>query len=239
MPEIAKTADQALLVLSAVIDDGPVTAQEVATSLGLNRTVTHRLLTTLQLRGFVRKDGSDYTAGPFFLKAAQRAWPAAYSRARSVIRELAERYGETVLLTVADGDQAIAIDQAVAERYPVRVGYRIGERHPMSVGASGRAILAYLEPARIERITDAIEDLDELRRLRGQLAELRERGYAESRNELHPGIFGLAVPLLGEDGHALASLALLAPAERADHLRTLVPEMQRVARRLAKTLTAG
>jgi len=238
MPEISKTADQALQVLTLVIDDGPLTAQEVAVGLGLNRTVAHRLLTTLQQRGFVRKDGSDYTVGPHFLKAAQRAWPAAYSRARSVVRELSDRYGETVLLTVADGDLAVAIDQVIGERHPVRVGYPIGERHPMTVGASGRAILAYLEPRHLERILDSIDDLDEVTRVRAQIKELRKRGFAESKGELHPGIYGLAVPLLDANGHALASLALLAPVERADEVRGRAPELTREAELLAATLTS-
>lgn len=238
MAEIAKTADQALQVLAAVIDDGPVTAQQVARSLGLNRTVTHRLLVTLQARGFVRKHGSDYSAGPFFLKAAQRAWPAAFSQARSVVRELAEVHGETVLLTVADGDQAVAIDQVVAEKHPVRVGYPIGDRHPLTVGASGRAILGYLEPRQLERVLESIVDAGELARVRHGLDELHRLGFAESYNELHPGIYGVAVPLLDADGYALASLALLAPIERADQVRALVPVLQEAAESVSTALTA-
>jgi DNA-binding IclR family transcriptional regulator len=239
VPEIAKTADQALQVLSTVIDDGPVTAQEVASALGLNRTVTHRLLTTLQHRGFVRKHGSDYSAGPFFLRAAQRGWPAAFSGARSVLRNLAEQHGETMLLTVADGDQAVAIDQAVGQRHTVRVGYPVGERHPLTRAASGRAILAFLEPRHVERVLDQVADAAEVATVREQLELLRSQGYADSTSELHHNVYGVAVPLLDSDGYALGSLTVLVPIERAARARELVSALQRAAAELAESLLSS
>jgi DNA-binding IclR family transcriptional regulator len=83
-----------------------------------------------------------------------------------------------------------------------------------------KAILAFLTPEDIaaylkrplERLTPrAIADP---RRLRQHLAQIRERGYAESWEEVYPGAVGVAVPLLSPDGVAVASLGIAGPVHR-------------------------
>ena len=66
----------------------------------------------------------------------------------------------------------------------MHVAYRPGLRHPLAVGAPGRAIL----------LGRAVES-DEPERLRRE----RRQGYAVSRGEIQPGAAGLAAPIAGED----------------------------------------
>lgn len=228
MAETSKTADQALAILDAVIHHGPVSAQHLAHELGINRTACHRLLSTLHRRGYVRKDGSSYSVGHHFLRLAQQALPLLLVRARPVLRELADAHGETVLLTVVDGDDAVAIDQAIGDRHTLRVGYRIGNRHPLVTGASGRALLAHLDDAHIAR---AVAAAPEPERLLERLRQVREDGFCTSQNELNGNVYGVSVPVLDE-GTALASLTLVAPIERAGALRNLVPDLRSAAKRI-------
>jgi DNA-binding IclR family transcriptional regulator len=230
--EISKTTDQALEILEAVIHRGPISAQRLARELELNRTACHRLLSTLHQRGYVRKEGSSYSVGHRFLRLATQALPLLLVRARPVLRELADAHGETVLLTVVDGDDAVAIDQVIGDRHTVRVGYRIGNRHPLVTGASGRALLAYLDEAHIARAAAAEPDPAALL---DQLDRLRADGYGTSQNELNSNVFGVSVPVL-DDGAVLASLTVVAPTDRADTLRALVPELRSAARRIPELL---
>ncbi|MEV7013954.1 helix-turn-helix domain-containing protein [Streptosporangium sp. NPDC051022] len=235
MTEISKTADQALAILTAVVEHGPIGAQDLSRELGCNRTVAHRLLATLHRRGFVRKQGSRYTVGPYLLRLVHQAGPAMLARARPVLRDLAAQHGETFLLTVADGDDAVAVDQAIGDRHPVRIQLSIGDRHPLTVGASGRAILAFSGD---KQVTRALAAHDDPARLGEILAVVKELGYAQSHDELNANVSGISVPIFEEDGLALASLTALLPADRADKAVALVPEL-RSAARLVESLLRG
>jgi IclR family KDG regulon transcriptional repressor len=215
-PETSRTVDRALVLLRAVGDDAPATSSELARRTGLNRTVVHRLLTTLAARGFVRRDGDRYSLGTALVELGGRVQSRLRERARPVLETLAARFGETVVLTVPDGRDAVAIDQVLGGDHLVRVHYAPGFRHPLTKAAHGRAILAYADlPVRD-------------RELQAVLREVRARGWAYSHDELQMGASGLAAPLLDATGRAAGSVGVVAPATR-------FPDVEEVA---AATLAA-
>jgi DNA-binding IclR family transcriptional regulator len=63
------------------------------------------------------------------------------------MQELASATGETVVLSVPDHLEAVAIEQVPGRRHPLRVEYDLGSRRPITKGASGRAMLAFLGDA--------------------------------------------------------------------------------------------
>ena len=121
--------------------------------------------------------------------------------------------------TVRAGDFGVAVE-SIESADPVRVAPAPGERVPLHVGAPMKAILAFLTPEDIaaylkrplERLTPRA--IGDPRRLRQHLAQIRERGYAESWEEVYPGAVGVAVPLLSPDGVAVASLGIAGPVHR-------------------------
>src|ERR1700712_5259135 len=106
MAEISKTTDQALAVLLELSDHGPMTPAALARSLKMNRTVVHRLLTTLHQRGFVTRTEDGYAPGAILMRIAERVQPELRAAARAVLTELAESLEETIVLHVADGTDA-------------------------------------------------------------------------------------------------------------------------------------
>ncbi|HWT92670.1 MAG TPA: IclR family transcriptional regulator [Solirubrobacteraceae bacterium] len=215
MAEISKTADQALTVLLEVSEHGPMTPAMVARSLGMNRTVAHRLLSTLHSRGFITRQSDGYVPGAMLVRIADHVQPELRTRARETMRVLAGETGETVVLHVPDGDDALVLDQVVSDRNVVRVQHEIGSRHPMPVAASGRALLAFATDTAAKRVLKRTEHADGLAR---QLEGVRQLGYALSHDELQQGVHGLAVPVLDADTVAVASLAILVPVNRANNL---------------------
>lgn len=236
MAEISKTTDQALTVLLELSENGPMTPAELSRSLKMNRTVVQRLLATLHRRGFVTRLDNGYVPGAVLLRMAEAVQPELRASARAILAELSASVGETIVMHIADGDDAVVLDQIVAQRHVVRVEHRIGSRHPLTRAASGRALLAFLSDARIRRIVDGAEAPATLRE---QLDAVRTLGYAMSHDELQYGVHGLAVPVLLHDKDATASIAVLVPTTRASGLPDHLDALRQAANRIAATLSGA
>lgn len=233
MVEISLTGDQMLTVLEAVAEKGPITAAEVARSCGINRTVAHRLLVTLAQRSYVRRANDGYVVGPAVLTVARAADPGLVNVSKPFMEQLARETGETVVLHALDGLEAVVIDQALGMRHLVRVEHTPGSRHPLYLGASGKAILAFQAARFIERVLKKMANASQMPRL---LETIRKNGYAISHDELQQGVHGLAVPLRGKDDAFPASIAILVPAARHDQLTSLVKPLIETAKQIEKKL---
>jgi len=221
--EIAQTADHALRILEELGKGQPLSATELCQRLDLNRTVVHRLLNTLAARGFVLRQGANYRPGATLVRLAIAIEPKLRAIAAPIMSKLSHSAAETVVLHVIDGAQAVVLEEAVATEHVVQVRHRIGSRHPLSSGASGRAILAFLPP---DATTKIVKNADDPKRVAEDLEAIRRDGYARSHDELQLGAYGIAVPILGVDGVAIGSLAVLAPVNRAQGLERHVDELR-------------
>jgi DNA-binding IclR family transcriptional regulator len=233
VPEISKTADQALAALAELCESGPMTAAQLSRSMGLNRTIVHRLLTTLHRRGFIIRQNGSYSPGALLVRMATRVQPELRAAAAEAMARLANETGETVVMHIADGNDAVVLDQVVGLRHVVRVEHRIGSRHPLAAGASGRALLAFMDRAAVARVTQTTENAS---RLTQQLETVRELGYAVSHDELQQGVWGLAVPVRDETGGVVSSLAILIPATRATGIAEHLPALRDAAGRISSAL---
>jgi DNA-binding IclR family transcriptional regulator len=214
----------------ALGDERPLTPAELADRLQLNRTVVHRLLTTLNARGFVRRHAHAYSLGPTLVQLSKGVEPDLRAASIPAMKLLAEATGETAVTHVPDGNDAVVLEQVVANRYVLRVDHEIGSRHPLTQGASGRAILARLPEAEQRRVLRATDAEDEVPR---QLDAIRQMGYALSHDELQMGVHGIAAPVIGPDGVAIASVALLVPAIRAGSITSHVEALRAAAAAIA------
>lgn len=212
MAEISSTGDHMLSVLEMVGRDGPVSAAQVAKLCDVNRTVAHRLLTTLASRSFVRRTEQGYVLGPTLVRLGRMAEIGLKETAKIFMMKLARRSGETVVLHVLDRAEAVVLDQAVGTQHLVRVEHTPGSRHPLCLGASGWSILAFQSDKVIQRILKARNtDTATLARI----AQVRRDGFAISHDELQLGVHGLAAPIFDKNQSCIASIALLVPAVRS------------------------
>lgn len=217
-----QSLDRGLEILQLLVER-PYTVDELSRKLKTPRSTTYRTLTTLRARHLVEREPRQprYTLGFGLLPFSRAVLSRVPVRqvALGALREIAAHVQETAVLTLHAGDFGVAVESIEAAD-PVRVAPAPGERVPLHVGAPMKAILAFLAPGEIdaylrrplERLTSrAITDP---RRLRAHLAQIRERGYAESWEEVYPGAVGVAVPLIGPEGAALASLGVAGPVHR-------------------------
>lgn len=142
-PETAQTLDRGLTVLQLVsAAPSGLTISALAEALGVSRAVVYRLVATLQARDFVTR-GADARVrlglGVTRLQLAVR--PVLAAAAGPVLRALADRVGATAHLSIAEGEQALALVVVEPTWTDLHVSYRVGSRHPLTRGAAGRAIL--------------------------------------------------------------------------------------------------
>ncbi len=141
--EISQTLDRGLRVLDvlATTPDG-LTITELAARLEVNRTVVHRLVGTLERHALVRRDPQGrLRVGLGVLRLGAAVQPVLRQVSVPVLRRLAEEAGCTAHLTVAEGEEALALAVAEPSWTDFHVGYRVGSRHPLATGAAGKAIL--------------------------------------------------------------------------------------------------
>jgi DNA-binding IclR family transcriptional regulator len=142
--ESAQTLERGLRLLRLLADGkGGRTPTELSAELSLSRPVVYRLLTTLLGEGFVRRDAEGRVHLGFgLLVLAQAVQPLLRAAALPTLRRLAERVGATAHLTVAEGDDGLAVAVVEPSWTDMHVAYREGARHPLAKGAAGQAILA-------------------------------------------------------------------------------------------------
>jgi DNA-binding IclR family transcriptional regulator len=170
--ESAQTLERGLRLLRLLSDGrNGRTPTELSAELSLSRPVVYRLLTTLLNEGFVRRDAEGRVHLGFgVLVLAQAVQPLLRAAALPTLRRLAERVGATAHLTVAEGEDGLAVAVVEPSWTDMHVAYREGSRHPLAKGAAGQAILA----------------------LRAGRAE-----YLATEGQLQEGARGVAAPVTG------------------------------------------
>ncbi len=176
--ETSQTLDRGLRVLEVLAaSPGGLTVTELSARLEVNRTVVYRLVSTLEPHALVRKDARGRLhVGLGILHLASAVQPVLRDLAVPVLRQLAERVGCTAHLTVADGDEALALAVVEPSWTDYHVSYRVGSRHPLRQGAAGKAILL------------------------GRAADESAAPYVVTTGELQAGARGLAAPVAGVVG---------------------------------------
>ncbi|WP_435198531.1 helix-turn-helix domain-containing protein [Janibacter sp. GS2] len=142
--EGSQTLDRGLRILEELArEDGSdgMTISAIAASVGTGRAVVYRLVATLEEHQLVTRQGGRIRLGLGMHRLAGAVVPALRERARPVLAALADTAAATAHLSVAEGDEAVAIVVVEPSGTDFHVGYRTGSRHPLERGAAGRAIL--------------------------------------------------------------------------------------------------
>lgn len=224
---------------------GGLGVSEIARKLELNKATTVRLTRTLLDEQFVAQDTITrrYQLGPESYAVGLAAEPN-YTLQRTAapsLRALALETGDWIFFTVRHGLEAICLSRESGDQPYPQASLRVGDRHPLGLGAGGLAILAALPPDEAERILKLNEaeirhqyshmNLETCRRL---LHETREQGYSFIPGILNPGYWGIGVPVLRADGEPVAAVILIAVANRLSGARQAViaARLQRLAQNL-------
>jgi IclR family transcriptional regulator, acetate operon repressor len=202
---------------------------EIARATGLSTTTTHRLLAALQANRLVRQTPDRrYGLGPLLVQLARSGAVPTTLRdaALPVMHAVRDDVDETVgLHELLPTLERVVVDQVESHQALRRTYKDIGVPIRLPYGAPGKAITSALPVAQqdvllgrtIEALTPhTVTDPDEVRR---QLAEIRRRGWADSKGERTPGIRAVAAPVFDHTGAVVGALGLSVPEVRMDDAR--------------------
>jgi IclR family KDG regulon transcriptional repressor len=212
-----QTVQKALNLLEALVrSEGPRRLTELSRELGLTKPNVYRLLSTLSILGYVKKDPATTLYSPTL-----KLWEMGSMLVRDVdlqsvagprLRKLGEDTRESVQLAVWDGGYVVYVDK-VDSSQPLKAITSIGSRVPATVVSTGKAMLAWMAadsldlaighvkrytPITMTRRKDIERDLD----------ETRERGYSVNRGEFRTGVCGIAAPVRDRGGHVVAAIGV-------------------------------
>ncbi|MCL6443672.1 MAG: IclR family transcriptional regulator [Alicyclobacillus sp.] len=232
-----RAVDRALDILLCFAHSGNgLTLSDIAREVNLHKSTVHRLLMSLQQKGFVRKrpDSDRYMIGWRILELFGTIHQSdeLVSSLLPSMTHLRDITGETVSLYVRSGTERVRI-QSVESNQPVRNVAIIGQTYPLYIGASGKVLLAYAPDAVVEQVL-ADPNLppgfqkDDFYR---QLAAIRKEGYAISIQERDEGAAAIAVPILNRNQEVILAISVSGPVSRftPEKMQEHVPVVLRIA----------
>ncbi|MEU9319305.1 IclR family transcriptional regulator [Streptomyces sp. NPDC048295] len=221
-----ESLDTGLRLMRLFLTHDTLTVSEAAGLLSVGRSTAHRVLSTLEGRGFAIRDfsGRGYSAGPELVRLGRPAGfgTAVHERLGAVLEDALRRTGETVQSTALLGDRIIVTDGRESP-HPVRVMPGVGGTHPAHATSGGKMLLSRMAPEQVcalyphEELPAATPAAPASRSaLLAELVEIRSRGFAVSQGESVRGMHTVAVPLAGSSWRDRLALMASAPADRGD-----------------------
>ncbi|MGW6401286.1 IclR family transcriptional regulator [Streptomyces sp. NPDC055134] len=236
-PYPVDAADRALRLIHLLRDLGGIRLKDAAAELDVAPSTAHRLFAVLIYRGFAVQDESRrYLPGP-----ALGAGPAELTWSRQLrtvvqphLEMLAAQLNETANLMIRVGTMVRFIG-CVESPNLLRVGDRRGAVLPARTTSGGKAMLAELEPRRLEQLYQGTNTaiggehltFEELAAFKSELAAVRRNGYAVNLESTEEGISAVGAALHRGDGKAVAAVSVAVPSSRYRRVEgTLIPALR-------------
>ncbi|MGA9366536.1 MAG: IclR family transcriptional regulator [Steroidobacteraceae bacterium] len=239
-----QTLVRGLEVIDAVAG-GTTSLDDLAGTLGLTRSTTHRLASTLVERRYLEfTRGRGYGLGAKLLELGHlAAGKMDLTRvARPYLEELSTSTGDAVHLGVLEGSRALYLDKIQGSRR-VEVSSRIGERQPLRSTGLGKALILDADDKQWREYYDyeARLGVGYDVPLESWLARMREYssvGYAFDLEENEDRIRCVAAPIRGVSGRVAAAISVSSAAQYMDDLRMrgLSFQVRDVAERISTAL---
>lgn len=225
-------------------DRDPVSLKQLSLTTGLHPSTAHRILNDMVIGRFVdRTDPGHYRLGMRLLELGNLVKVRLSVREAAIesMRELHKSTGQTVNLSVRQGDEIVYIERAYNEFSGMQVVRAIGGRAPLHLTSVGKLFLSADDPKNVRSYATRTglaghtkNSITELPRLDRELALVRSRGYSRDNEELELGVRCIAAGIRDDSGKLIAGLSLSAPADRLQEswLKDLTETASRISRAL-------
>ncbi len=193
---------------------------KIAKEVGLARSTVQRIVATLEQEKFVAAVSSDegFRLGPELAMLGAAVQSDLREEIRPFLIQLSRQVNETVDLSVLDNGKVLFVDQIIAP-HPLQATSQPGASFPLHCTANGKAILASLPIAEVERllpeelpryndhtITSRFELLQELE-------VVRKEGVAFAKEEHIQGICAVGAVISDQMGN-LRAISIPLPSTR-------------------------
>lgn len=194
----------AILEALATFEGAPLSVSELARQVGVPKSSTANLCVSLEETGMIVRTDSGFVLGRKLAELGGRYLSTVnqVTEFYRLCRRLPRISRETARVAVLEGLDVLYLARYDGTR-PLRLTANIGDRFPSTCTATGKALLAALDPAVVrDRLTgvSALPALTEhsitgVPELLDELARVREVGYAVDDEETTAGVVCLAMPL--------------------------------------------
>lgn len=221
--------------------------KELCIRTGLYKSRVHRLCATLLNAGYlVRSSRTDYCLGPKVLALGKT-----YEKTNSLrsvasfhMKQLAEETGESTVLYLLDNNKCICLAREMgASRLVFSINE--GDYSEPTPTAAGRVLLAFSDPATVNRILAAAPKTQftsrtkiKIEDIKKDLCQIRKDGYGIDDQELEDGIAAIAAPIFDYDNKLSAALAIAGPAYRftPDYKKEVLSRLLHTAEKISRML---
>lgn len=155
-----------------------------------------------------------------------------------------------MLPSVQGAIQMMAYDQGgvvcllkLPEDREEKILHVMGKRTPAHCTASGKVMLAFKDEEEISMIWErelrayTPKTITEHDKLRKELQQIKQRGYAVSFEEFNLGMYSVAVPVFNDYGHAVAAISVIVPYPLSNNrIQFFLSELQKYSRIITEQL---
>ena len=243
-PDYFKSLSRGLSLLQLFTPDTPeFRASDIVERLGVHKTTTYRMLSTLCDYGFLlaNETTGKYSIGPavYILGTLYQYTDDLNQAAGPVVRLINELTLECTNVGVLSGTSVVYMLREES-KHDFRWSRAIGSTMPCHASALGKALLSGLSDSEIDeqfpceelpRLTD--NTVRTRGNLKYELEEVRRTGISYDPEGCIPLVFGFGSPIRGVSGGIVAALSLSVPVFRLDSgKRQAIEDLVRLGARL-------
>jgi len=221
---------------------------EICKEVGIHKSKGHSILNTLKQFKFVEKDpeAKTYSLGPALIFLSRHVLDNLHypEIVAPFLEDLARETNGTALFGLIYGEHLLVVGKREGNQ---NIGFsiRLGHRFHMTLGAHGKAMVAFMpEPEREKILTKKrvyFHGLEpsrlNMKRLREELTKCRQLGYAQDVGEITAGVNFVSAPVFGVQEKIIGCIILIGTFAES-LIEKYGPKTADVARRISYKLGA-
>ena len=238
--------ERALKILELLSENpGGLTVTQITDELNISRNSVFRIAATLLDNNYIVRDEVtkvyQLSQKLLIMGYAAIGEQTLVEKSISIMRNLRDRYGETVPLGILHGTEGLIIEE-IPGSFSFRFVLEPGRRFHLHTSAPGKAMVAYLPEAERESLINIIEykryndrTISNPAEFRVRLEKVRKEGYALDIAEEIEGMHCAAAPIFNRHGYPIASIWITGPSMRLDavSLEKIAVEVKKYADKIS------
>lgn len=192
--------------------------------VGLNKSTTHRLLSTLLNMRYVVKDETTYRyklgLQIVYLSRNVLSNMSIAEVSKPYLEKLVSEVNETVHLCIEDNEEVMYI-QKIESNQTIRLYSRIGSRAPLYCTAVGKILLSDMQEAKLQQTLSKMEfhprteaTITSKEELLKEVEKVKAQQYSLDNIEYQEGIRCIAAPIFDYNGNIIAAFSISGPSSR-------------------------
>lgn len=243
MSEI-KTLNRAFDILFLLTEsEETLSVSEIAARTEIPESTTYRLIQSLEKKEVIHRQTGKISLGTRILDMAKTIYEQLNQNlvtyASPIMEQLSKEINETSILVIRRGNIGVTVHY-VNSSHLIGFVASNGRTHPLHLGASGKAILAFESNHYIDTFIREAKIKDK-EKLLSELSHIKSEGYVKTTGEVDLNIVGIAAPIFDQTNMITASLSVIGPEDRfsTEITEKTIASVKRAANEITKKLCEG